>query len=394
MARVVGGTLHAHRDGRNRMTPGAIGATQLRDLLDALGVGVAILDASSRVHFANRTLLSQFAVAGPVEGRPLDEAVPALKGEIDWARAAANAIERGRAMWLTRHPVGDGGRFDIALRPAPFAGEGRALLTSVDVGEAVRMEAKLLSQARTQAIANLGDSVAHEIRNPLNSIHMNVQLLRERLADDPPDRAELDRIAATVQREIKRLDRVVRDFVQYSRPPALRLQPYSVNRVVRAALDSLDAEIRGKRLRVTADLQSARPVRLDPDRLQRAVYNVLLNAVQALPEGGEIVCRSRDEKDRCLLEFTDNGPGLDLVKTPHLFELFYTTKPGGTGLGLPIANRIVEEHGGRMAVASRPGHGATFAMFLPFDGPTPGGSEGPTAVPIEPSRAAAGEEGA
>lgn len=376
------------------MTAGAIGEAQLRALLDALGVGVAILDAAARVHFANRTLLAQFGVEGPLEGRPLDETIPALKGEVDWPRAAANAIERGRAMWLARHPVGERGRFDIGLRPAPFAGTGRALLTAVDVGEALRMEAKLLSQARTQAIANLGASVAHEIRNPLNSIHMNVQLLRERLAEDPPDRAELDRIAATVQREIKRLDRVVRDFVQYSRPPALRLQPYSANRVVRAALDSLDAEIRAKRLRVTADLRSARPVRLDPDRLQRAVYNVLLNAVQALPEGGEIVCRSRDEKDRCLLEFTDNGPGLDLLKTPHLFELFYTTKPGGTGLGLPIANRIVEEHGGRMAVASCPGHGATFAMFIPYDGPTPGGSEGPTAVPIEPARSSVEEEDA
>ena len=244
--------------------------------------------------------------------------------------------------------------------------------------------ARLLHQARTQAIANLGDSVAHEIRNPLNSIHMNVQLLREGLRADAPDRERLDRTASVVQREIKRLDRVVRDFVQYSRPPALRLQPASVNHVVRAALDLLDAQIREKHLKVEVDLQSARPVSMDRDRLQRAIYNVLLNAVQVLPDEGMITCRSRDEERRCLLEIADDGPGLDPSAAAHVFELFSTTKGGGTGLGLPIANRIVEEHGGRMAVASEPGRGTTFAFFLPYEGPPPEREDGPTAVPKLP----------
>ncbi|MGQ0612290.1 MAG: two-component system sensor histidine kinase NtrB [Planctomycetaceae bacterium] len=360
-------------------------AQQLRGLLDALDVGVAVVDAGGRVLLANRRLGELFQGKGrEFAGEALGTVLPGVGGEIDWARAAQHAVERERTTRLGRHPLPGGFQVDVALGPVRLvAGEGSlGLLTVVDVSEAVRLEERLLRQARTQAIANLGDSVAHEIRNPLNSIHMNVQLLREGLVSGRPPREELDRIASIVQREIKRLDRVVRDFVQYSRPPALHLAPGSVNRVVRAALDLLDAQIREKRLAVEIDLQSARPVRMDPDRLQRAIYNVLLNAVQVLAAGGSLVCRSRDEKDRCLLEFTDNGPGLDLVKTPHLFDLFYTTKPGGTGLGLPLANRIVEEHGGRMAVASRPGQGATFALFLPYDGPPPPREAGPTAVPV------------
>jgi signal transduction histidine kinase len=153
---------------------------------------------------------------------------------------------------------------------------------------------------------------------------------------------------------------------------------------VRAALDLLDGQIREKTLVVEIDLQSAKPVLMDRDRLQRAIYNVLLNAVQVLPEGGKISCRSRDEERHCLLEVSDTGPGLDLRQPSNVFELFYTTKPGGTGLGLPIANRIVEEHGGRMAVASEPGRGSTFAFFLPFEGPPPVREEGPTAVPRMP----------
>jgi signal transduction histidine kinase len=285
---------------------------------------------------------------------------------------------------LARFALPEGTVVDCALAPVRLGEELFALLTVADVSEAVRFEERLLREARTQAIANLGDSVAHEIRNPLNSIHMNVQLLREGLSARPLDEPGLDRTAATVQREIKRLDGVVRDFVQFSRPPALRLDRGSINHVVRAALDVLDAQIREKKLRVRADLHSAKPVNMDRDRLQRAIYNVLLNAVQALPAGGEITCRSRDEERHCVLEISDNGPGLDPAKSSNIFQLFYTTKPGGTGLGLPIANRIVEEHGGRMAVASAPGQGATFAFFLPYEGPPPERERGPTAVPSAP----------
>ena len=116
--------------------------------------------------------------------------------------------------------------------------------------------------------------------------------------------------------------------------------------------------------------------------MQRAIYNVLLNAVQVLSDGGRITCRSRDEDQLCCLEFADDGPGLEPDRTARIFELFYTTKQGGTGLGLPLANRIVEEHGGSMAVASDPGQGANFAIFLPFSGPPPGREAGPVTVPV------------
>lgn len=359
-----------------------LGADALRSLLDALEQGVCLLDGTGTVHYVNRRLTDILhRDAAQVTGRSVHDALPGLHGEIDWRHAARNAVERGRTVCLARHRLPGGEQVDCTLAPLDLDGERYALLTLEDVSEAVRLEALQLRQARTQALANLGDSIAHEIRNPLNSIHMNVQLLREGLADAKADPDRLDRTASTVQSEIKRLDRVVRDFVQYSRPPALRLLPGSINHVVRAALDVLDAQIRAKGIQVDTDLQSARPVCMDRDRLQRAIYNVLLNAVQILPDGGRIVCRSRDDERRCLLEISDDGPGLDPAKSAHIFDLFYTTKPGGTGLGLPIANRIVEEHGGRMAVAGGPGRGTTFAFFLPYDGPPAPREEGPTAVP-------------
>jgi signal transduction histidine kinase len=352
--------------------------------LDALHYGVCVIDAEGRVLYANSTL-NELLDAGPdgVEGCLFPGDCVGLHSDLDWGLAARNAIEHGRILRLARHPLRTDLQVDCTLEPIRLGGGARdgALVTLVDVTEEVQREVRRLRQAKTQAIANFGDSVAHEIRNPLNSIHMNVQLLREGLAGSDPDPERLDRTAATVQSEIMRLDRVVRDFVQYSRPPALRLVPGSINNVVRAALDVLDAQIREKGLDIETDLQSARPVRMDRDRLQRAIYNVLLNAVQVLPTGGRIECRSRDEGARCLLEITDDGPGLDLRDSSRIFDLFYTTKPGGTGLGLPIANRIVEEHGGQMAVASEPERGTTFAFFLPYEGPPPAKEDGPTAVP-------------
>jgi PAS domain S-box-containing protein len=362
----------------------ALEPAALRTLLDALHYGVCVLDAEGRVQYANSTLKRLLGV-GPedIAGCLFPGSCAGLHSDLDWARAARNAIEHGRTLRLARHPLRPDLQVDCTLEPIRLGGGGRdgALVTLEDVTEEVQHETRRLRQAKTQAIANFGDSVAHEIRNPLNSIHMNVQLLREGLASADADLERLDRTAATVESEIKRLDRVVRDFVQYSRPPALRLAPGSINNVVRAALDVLDAQIREKGLTVEADLQSARPVRMDSDRLQRAIYNVLLNAVQVLPEGGRIECRSRDEVRRCLLEITDDGPGLELRDSSRIFDLFYTTKPGGTGLGLPIANRIVEEHGGQMAVASEPERGTTFAFFLPYEGPPPAREDRPAAVP-------------
>lgn len=359
-------------------------AEEFQAILDALEEGIALLDASGTIRFANQTLAGFLAAEGrELEGLPIDRAFPGLAGAIDWALGARNAIERGRSLRLARHPLPSGAHLDLHLRPMAAADSPSsfALLAVKDVSESVRTEEALLRQTRTQALANLGDSVAHEIRNPLNSIHMNVQLLREGLHRPGGDVGALDRIAETVQREIKRLDRVVRDFVQFSRPPALSLAGGSINHVVRAALDTLDAQLREKEIRLAIDLQSARPLLMDRDRLQRAIYNVLLNAVQVVSRGGTITCRSRDEERYCVLEIADDGPGLSREKTARLFDLFYTTKPGGTGLGLPIANRIVEEHGGRMAATSVPGQGATFAFFLPWEGPPAPRDAGPTTVP-------------
>ena len=361
-----------------------LGETQILALLNAADEGLALLGADGVVRFGNAAF-ARLCDATPdeVAGSNLTELFPGLADEIDWARAASNAIERGREVRLTRLPIRGELRVDCRLGPIDLgSSKSAAVLALRDVSEGVRTEARLLQQARTQAIANFGESVAHEIRNPLNSIHMNIQLLREGLTRDELDIESLDRTAKTVQREIKRLDRVVRDFVQYSRPPGLDLQAGSINHVVRAALDLLDAQIREKSLVVEASLQSAHPVRMDRDRMERAIYNILLNAVQVLPDGGQITCRSRDEGRLCCLEFTDDGPGLEPQQTAHIFELFYTTKQGGTGLGLPLANRIVEEHGGHMAVASEPGQGATFALFLPFEGPSPAREAGPVAVPL------------
>ena len=184
------------------------------DVLGALELGVALLDAKANVLYANRSLQERFLEGEqPPAGRPLLDAFPSLSADFDWDRAVGQAVERGRTLRLARQSLLDRGHFDLTLAPMrETSGEVHsALLTVEDVSDAVRLEARLLSQARTHALANLGESVAHEIRNPLNSIHMNVQLLREGMRTEELDRESLHRTAEIVQSEIKRQSELLAD---------------------------------------------------------------------------------------------------------------------------------------------------------------------------------------
>ncbi len=171
-------------------------------VLDSLDLGIALLDAGGTVVYANGALLRILDQDALPDGASLEVIAPRLGREIDWRQAAQNAVERGRSVRLVRQNLADDAHFDVSLGPlGPGDPESKlALLTIADVSDAVRFERKMLRHARTQAIANLGDSVAHEIRNPLNSIHMNVQLLREGLAADSPETPRLYHLAGTVQK--------------------------------------------------------------------------------------------------------------------------------------------------------------------------------------------------
>jgi signal transduction histidine kinase len=223
-------------------------------------------------------------------------------------------------------------------------------------------------------IARLAGGLAHEIKNPLSTIRLNMQLLAEDvLPDDDADESLLSpqqkRVAkriAAVQRECKRLQDLLEDFLNYAKVRRVNLAPRDLNVEIAEALDFFEPECERAGVEIVPYLDPDLPtVRLDREAFRGALVNLLLNAVQAMPAGGQIVVQTRALGDRAAVYLTDTGVGMDDATASKMFEAFFSTKPGGSGLGLPTTMKIIEAHGGAISVQSELGRGTRFAIELP-----------------------------
>ncbi len=223
---------------------------------------------------------------------------------------------------------------------------------------------------RLQALALLGTfsaEVAHEARNPLAAIRARVQLLAAKI-DKGVDPATFREHLELIDREVGRLDSVVSDYQALARRGSVPNERASVTEIVRDLM-----ALQGPTLPPTVTLrmeldESIPPVRADSARLRQALLNLLRNAVSAMPEGGTLTVRTAvDGRAKVLVEVEDTGVGISASDLPKIFQPLYTRRAGGSGLGLAVTQRIVEEHGGSVGVRSQPGRGSTFTITLPAD---------------------------
>jgi two-component system sensor histidine kinase PilS (NtrC family) len=253
-----------------------------------------------------------------------------------------------------------------------FLRRGRGAICSFqDLTDIKRMEEQVRQADRLAAIGRLAAGLAHEIRNPIGSIRGSVEVLGVSLAPQGDDRRLMD----IVLRESDRLDAIIRDFLQFSRPPHLVRVPTDLSGMLDEILLMLSnqAGVQGGEQRVQIRRDTPEPILkadVDPAQMRQALWNLCLNAVEAMPQGGELrvgVRTVRPESGRPVVEITveDTGVGITAAELTQVFEPFYTTKPQGTGLGLAIAHRIVEDHGGEMRVQSEPYRGTRFTISLP-----------------------------
>jgi signal transduction histidine kinase len=296
-----------------------------------------------------------------------------------------DVLGRGRAVQQRRLPqptregsirVYDLKAFPLQIEGVPRAG---AVIVRHDVTRRIRLEEQLVRHARTSSLARLGAAVAHEIRNPLNSISMNLQLIQEWVGEgEEIPREEVVETVEVVRDEIRRLDRIIKDFLQFSRPPAPRVRPEEPATVVDSTLRLIGEEARRSGVAVVREIDAnLPPVRMDRDQFSQALYNLVLNAIQEMPDGGTLTVGIRRGKDFVQYTVRDTGPGLaPQEEKDRLFDLFFSTKEGGHGLGLAIANRIVERHGGRLVAENHPEGGAEFSIYLPLGSIESVGEEG------------------
>ena len=222
-------------------------------------------------------------------------------------------------------------------------------------------------------IARLAGGLAHEIKNPLSTIRLNMQLLAEDLLPEsdeetplsPEQRRAAKRVEA-VQRECDRLQDLLDDFLNYAKVRRVDLVPRDLNQEITDALDFFEPSCHEAGVRVEPYLDPDLPtVRLDREAFRGALMNLLLNAQQAMPGGGELVVQTRGLGDRAAVYLTDTGTGMDDATAVKMFEAFFSTKPGGSGLGLPTTLKIIEAHGGTIGVESELGQGTRFTIELP-----------------------------
>lgn len=225
------------------------------------------------------------------------------------------------------------------------------------------------AELRTQSneLAALAGSLAHEIKTPLSVIRLNVELIAEDLAEmDHPTARRLGRRVEVVQRQCSRLEALLNDFLRLTRLSHLELVPGSLNGLLNQVLDFFDAEARSRKVEVLRYLESDLPsVLLDKQTLQAAITNMVKNALESMPSGGQLVVRTRMTRTGVAVDLIDTGSGIDSSTLLKMFEPFYTTKEGGSGLGLPMAKKVIEAHGGMIHVQSEVGRGTQFTLEFP-----------------------------
>lgn len=216
-------------------------------------------------------------------------------------------------------------------------------------------------------IARLVGGLAHEIKNPLSTIRLNMELLAEDFQGDesPRNRRALAKIVI-VQQECQRLQDLLDDFLNFAKVRELKLDPTDLNELVRQILEFYGPTAAESNIELLPYLTSDLPsVLIDRESLRGALFNLILNAQQAMPDGGQLALMTQPTGRGVALHLIDTGCGMDEKTLARVFEAFYSTKPGGSGLGLPTARKIVEAHGGDMFVQSKPGKGTHFTIELP-----------------------------
>jgi signal transduction histidine kinase len=233
-------------------------------------------------------------------------------------------------------------------------------------------------EAEAVALARLAAGLAHEIKNPLSTMAINLALLEEEWGRAAQARGEAQaeptarekrcvKRVQSLQREVRRLETIVEDFLRYARGGEVNRLPQDLGALVREVLDFVDLEDSRQGIRHHIDLPAGLPlVMLDPGALRQALLNLFVNARQAMPLGGELIVRTRRQGNFVELSITDTGVGMRAEDLQRCFDVYFSTKKGGTGLGLATTRRIVEEHGGTITVVSEPGRGTSFSIVLPL----------------------------
>jgi PAS domain S-box-containing protein len=343
-------------------------------IFDALHEGVIVTDPAGNITYLNRTACGFFGLERETAmRRPLSESLHGL----DWnaIAEAEKTVSRDMEVFYPQNRFLNFYVAPLHVEKPSQRGRGsseRELIGYAvilrDITESRKSTEETIQSERLNALTLLAAGVAHEIGNPLNSLHIQLQLLARRLRKLPDSqRKELLESVDVAKEEISRLDTIIRQFLGAIRPAQLERRMENINQLVQESVRFLESEIADRNIIVETELRSDLPL-LDVDRTQikQAFYNVIRNGFQAMKTAGILRIRT-DMDDRFVsITFADTGGGMPEEAMSKIFEPYFTTKIGGSGLGLLIVRRIVREHGGEIELLNDKGKGLSLTMKLPL----------------------------
>ncbi len=229
-----------------------------------------------------------------------------------------------------------------------------------------RLRARVARAEQLAEVGTLTGGLAHEIKNPLSTVLLNLQLLQEELGPSDPGQSRIINRLATVSREATRLRDILDDFLKYAGKIELRRESVDLNALLEELVDFFSPQAQLNRVQVRFKPQpGGLRVNIDPRLIKQTVLNLMLNAMQAMGGGGELILSAGKSDSSAVIDVIDTGPGIPADQQEKIFQAYYSTKKGGTGLGLAMARRIVEEHGGQISLRSEVGKGSDFSIRLP-----------------------------
>jgi PAS domain S-box-containing protein len=367
----------------------------LETLFNTIEDGVLVVDEKGMIVYFNQAVTRLLSLQPNIEGRHITDFIP----ELDWQKISRMDQSGGKSVVRHEFEVHYPRPRFIRLYAAALDGEatgsaGSALILH-DATEARQRAFEEIESERIQALTLLAASVAHEIGNPLNALHIHLQLMErevrklrpgsngdhsnvgrsrnrsEVLPGQNESRADgvrkLEQYLAVAKGEVSRLDYIITQFLNAIRPAAPQLKPASLNHVVEKTLELLKPELANRNLHVKTRLARQIPLTpIDATQIQQVLVNLIKNAMQAMTTAGTLSIQTGEGSEAVWVSVTDTGGGIPEEQLNRIFEPFFTTKKKGTGLGLMIVQRIVRAHGGHIEVESQVGRGTTFRIWLPL----------------------------
>jgi len=357
-----------------------------RNIIQSLDSGLLTVDRDGNINFLNRTAEKILAVNGDrLKHISVYGLFPQISVVIDEIRKKGPEAPTDYQRYETLFVTQDNRKIYLGFSISPLTAPDGALmgytLIFQDITRFKEMEEQMKRVDKMAAIGQLAAGMAHEIRNPLTSLSGSIQVLKSELVLDHPGQRLMD----IVLRESERLNALIRDFLLFAQPPRTNKRISKIGSILEETLDLfVNSQEYHEGIRITRpQLHNGVQAMIDPDQMKQVFWNLLINAAQSMPQGGELrlllekggegllaanlpPATSRKTREWVRISIADSGCGIVEPEKEKIFEPFYTTKDGGTGLGLSIVHKIIESHDGAIKVDSEVGKGSTFTLFLPL----------------------------